>query len=98
MTPCNYIFRHGRNVSFGLTKHRGLSLEKRVKRSRAHTCTYGPMLAISSLQTTRDNHDSRWLLIIVASSITIPVQLAESRNEVVRVSKCEYQIRYIYAY
>src|SRR5436190_22003745 len=95
MTLCQYMFRHDRNVSSGSRKHRDLSLERRVERNSTHTCTYGYATTIRPIQTTRDNPDSWWSLNNIAGSVTIPTQLAESRYDIVWVSKYVYKGRII---
>src|SRR5436189_572561 len=95
MTLCQYTIRHDRNVSFRLRKHCGLSLKKYVKRNSAHRCIYGYTMAIRPIQTTRDNPDSWWSLDNIAGSVTIPAQLAESRYDIVWVSKCVHEDRII---
>src|SRR3954470_6752101 len=87
-----YTSRHDRNVSFGSRKHRGLSLERRVERNSAHTCTYGYITAICPIQTTRNNLDSWWSLNNIVGSVSIPTQLAESRYDIVWVSKYVYKV------
>src|SRR3954462_12470893 len=95
ITLYRYTIRHGCNVSFGSRKHWDLSLERRVERNGAHTCIYGYTTAIRQIQTTRDNPDSWWSLNNVAGSVTIPTQLAESRYDIVWVSKYAYDDRII---
>src|SRR3954463_14651407 len=92
MALCRYTIRHDRNVSFGLRKHCGLSLERRVERNSAHTCIYGYTMAIRPIQTTRDNPDSWWSLNNIVGSVMIPTQLAESGYDIVWVSKYVYKV------
>src|SRR3954471_21133972 len=95
ITLYRYTIRHGHNVSSGLRKHRGLSLERRVELNSVHTCTYGYMTAFHPIQTTRDDPNSWWSLNNIAGSVMIPTQLAESRYDIVWVSKYVYKSRII---
>src|SRR4051812_22714690 len=95
ITLYRYTLRHNRNVSFGSRKHWDLSLERRAERNSAHTCTYGYATTIHPIQTTRDDPDSWWSLNNIAGSDMIPKQLAESRYDIVWVSKYVYKSRII---
>src|SRR3954465_14265768 len=95
MTLYRYTSHHDRNVSSGSRKHWDLSLERRVEQNSARTCNCGYMTAICPIQTTRDNPDSWWSLNNIAGSVMIPTQLAESRYDIVWVSKYVYKGRII---
>src|SRR3954470_24068652 len=95
MSLCRYTLRHERDVVPGSRRHCGLCLERRVEWNSMHTCTYGYATAIRPIQTTRDNPDSWWSLNNIAGSVTIPAQLAESRYDIVWVSKYVYKDRII---
>src|SRR4051812_49037849 len=90
-----YTFHYGRNVFSGSRKHCGLSLERRVERTSAHTYIYGYMTAFHSIQTTRGNSDSWWSLNNIAGSVTNPMQLAKSRYNIVWVLKYMHETRII---
>src|SRR5436190_24044077 len=95
ITLCRYTIRHGHKVSSGSRKYCGLSLERRVERESAHACIQGYTTAFRSIQTTWGNPDSRWSLINVVDLITNPMQLTESRYDIVWVTKCMPKARII---